>query len=93
MKAYFKEDDCRKRRVRVFAIVVGIFLAIIAQVDSFALLDLPSPLWFGYPLLGWILSGLAASRGSAFWHDIIEIVRVIKETKQGVVEIQKEGVL
>lgn len=79
-------EQNRQRRVRVGAMAVGIALAAVATVDTFDILGMTSPRWFGLPILGWVLSGLAASRGSAFWHDIIELVRTVKETRRNVAE-------
>lgn len=76
------QDDARQRRVRLWAVLFGLILAFIMQIDTFDLLGLTSPMWFGYPILGYIMTGLAASRGSAFWHDILEIVKIVKETKR-----------
>jgi hypothetical protein len=90
IRAHRKQDDARKRRVRTLAIPIGIILAIIAQIDTFDMLGFPSPIWLGFPILGWVLSGLAASRGSAFWHDIIELVRAVKETRSATARQQAE---
>lgn len=76
-----KAEEERKRRIRVWAIPVGIVLAFFAEADTFDMIGIESPYWFGLPIMGYILSGLAASRGSAFWHDIIELVGVVKETR------------
>ena len=90
-EAYYKKEDSRQRRVRVYAVVVGLVLAFIAQVDTFDILGLRSPYWFGYPVLGYALSGLAASRGSAFWHDVIDLVRGIKEEKSKLAKAMTTG--
>ena len=88
---FYKKEDSRQRRVRSWAVVFGLILAFICKVDTFELLGIRSPYWFGFPILGCALSGLAASRGSAFWHDIIEMVRAIRETKSTVLEARKRG--
>ena len=90
-KAFYKKEDSRQRRVRSWAVVFGLILAIICQIDTFQLLGIRSPYWFGIPILGYILTGLAASRGSAFWHDIIEMVRAVRETKSAALEAKKRG--
>jgi len=90
-KVYYKKEDSRQRRVRMYAVLVGLVLAFTAQVDTFDILGLPSPYWFGYPVLGYALSGLAASRGSAFWHDIIDLVRGIKEEKSKLAKAMTTG--
>ena len=79
------EDHHRERRVRVWALAVAIPLSLVAQVDTFELLGMNSPLWFNYPILGWLLSGLAASRGSAFWHDVIALLNEAKKAKRKLV--------
>ena len=83
-KTHRESDEARQQRIRIIAIPVGIVVAILAQVDTLDMLGFPTPLWFGYPILGWTLSGLAASRGSAFWHDVFEVVRVAKETRRDI---------
>ena len=83
-KTHLESDEAQQQRVRIIAIPIGIVVAILAEVDTLDMLGFPTPLWFGYPILGWSLSGLAASRGSAFWHDVIEVVRVAKEAKRDV---------
>ncbi len=80
-----KKEGARKRRVRIIAIPIALCLAWLARVDTFQILGLSSPLWFDIPILGYILSGLAASRGSAFWHDVIELVTKAKEAKKDLV--------
>ncbi|MCK4460440.1 MAG: hypothetical protein KAW46_01480 [candidate division Zixibacteria bacterium] len=77
-----KDDPARERRVRVGALVVAIPLSLVAKVDTFELLGMDSPHWLGYPILGWLLSGLVASRGSAFWHDVVAMVNEVKKAKR-----------
>lgn len=74
-------EETRRRKIRLWAIPVGCILAFLAEADTFALLGIDSPRWFGLPIMGYLLSGLAASRGSAFWHDIVDLVGVIKATR------------
>lgn len=83
-KTHEKKEEVRKRNIRVWAIPIGIILAILTQIDTFDILGFPSPMWFGFPILGWIVSGFAASRGSAFWHDIIDLIGTIRDTKRQV---------
>ncbi len=90
-EAFYKKEDSRQRRVRLWAIVFGLILAFICQIDTFQLLGIRSPYWFGFPVLGYTLSGLAASRGSAFWHDFIEMIRGIKEAKSELLNAKKRG--
>lgn len=90
-KSFYKKEDSRQRRVRSWAVVFGLILAFICKVDTFELLGIPSPLWFGFPVLGCALSGFAASRGSAFWHDVIEMIRGIRETKTELLAAKTRG--
>lgn len=89
-KEQFKIEEIRKRYIRIWAIPIGILLAVLTQVDTFDLLGFPSPMWFGFPIIGWTISGLAASRGSAFWHDIIDLIGTVKEAKRQVAETGKD---
>lgn len=86
-----EKDSKRQRHVRIWAIIFGMAFAFICQIDTFDLLGIPSIYWGGYPFLGYLLSGFAASRGSAFWHDILELVKAVKETKQGITETKKQA--
>jgi hypothetical protein len=86
-----EEEEARRRAIRLIAVPVGILLAVVVQVDTFDILGLESPYWLGYPILGWALSGLAASRGSAFWHDIIDMVGEVKNIKKETAEAKRAG--
>jgi hypothetical protein len=90
-KENLKKETNRQRRVRIWAIFYGLILAFLCKVDTFQLLGINSPYWHGYPVLGCVLSGLAASNGSSFFHDMIGIVTAFKETKAAVVDAQKRG--
>jgi len=80
----------QKQRItwlRTLSAIVGIIIAFFLQIDTFEILgslfsaDTLSTL--GSPMGhigGMILTGLAASAGSSFWHDMIGRVRNIKDT-------------
>ena len=84
--------------LRSLSAVIGIVLAFALQIDTFTILgsffsaDILAALntqWghFG----GMILTGLASSAGSSFWHDMLGRVRNIKDTVKQV-EVAVEGV-
>ncbi|HXF86522.1 MAG TPA: hypothetical protein VNK49_14170 [Anaerolineales bacterium] len=73
--------------LRTLSAVIGIFLAFVLQINTFEILgslfseeilrSLSTPLGqYG----GIIITGLAASAGSSFWHDMLGRVRNIKDT-------------
>ena len=88
------EEASRLRILRIIAVLVGTYLAYILNVDalkilagaggaSFSFLDrinfmIRIPGIVELPA-GIILSGLAASAGSAFWHDQLEKLQVAKK--------------
>jgi len=92
----------QKQRItilRTISAVIGIFLAFVLQINTFDLLgslfsneimrSLNTP-WGHYG--GIILTGLAASAGSSFWHDMLGRARNIKDTIKQVEKVTgKEG--
>jgi len=84
--------DEQKRIVilRILSAIIGIVLAFLLQIDTFKLLaDLLSAealnvlsTWQAH-IGGMVLTGLAASAGSSFWHDQLGKVRALKEIAQG----------
>jgi hypothetical protein len=87
-KERYYEEDKRQRIVRLWAIILGIFLAFICKVDTFEILKMPSPVLFGIPIFGYLLSGLAASKGSTFLHDALEIVRGVRDVQSATIDAQ-----
>jgi len=82
--------DERKRItiLRVVSALVGIGLALWLRIDSFTLLsDLLPQDFVVVPWLGMLVTGLAASAGSSFWHDMLGRVRAVKEASQQVKEL------
>lgn len=77
----------RIARIRRIASIIGIFLAIILQLDTFSFLaPLLSPVMSQVvtnPFMefsGMVITGFAASAGSAFWHDQLERLRAMKNS-------------
>ncbi|NWG05306.1 MAG: hypothetical protein HXY35_01330 [Chloroflexi bacterium] len=83
-----------KRRItilRVIAAAIGMFIAWELQIDTFDILGelfppavrdiLTQP---NLQLGGSLITGLAASAGSSFWHDLLSRARNLKETVQQV---------
>ena len=51
---------------RLGAIIISVFVALIAGLDLFVLIGIP----LAIPVVGFILTGLLISRGSNFVHDL-----------------------
>ena len=91
---YAKSKKQRITILRTLSAVIGIIIAYALQINSFEILgglfspdiqgSLASP---AGQLGGVILTGLAASAGSSFWHDMIGRARNIKETIQNVEDL------
>jgi len=84
--------------LRSLSAIIGIIIAFALQIDSFNILGS----FFSANVLasldtqwghigGMIITGLAASAGSSFWHDMLGRVRNIKDTVKQV-EVAVEGV-
>lgn len=95
---YLRSERLRHGAIRLLAMLVGIGFAAAFQVDSLELLGPLSrsakELWLetlgagGSHTVGLLLSGLAASAGSSFWHDQSARLRNLKnvaETVRGAV--------
>ncbi|MEZ4386085.1 MAG: hypothetical protein R3D98_00625 [Candidatus Krumholzibacteriia bacterium] len=76
-------DSDERRRIAIHRLVaglVGIGIAILVRIDTFALLkDLVPQTFHISPWVGMVVSGVAASAGSSFWHDVLGHVRALKE--------------
>ena len=87
-----------KRRItlmRVISAVIGIAIAIMLQIDTFDILGVLFPANVRTILTqpnaqigGMLITGLAASAGSSFWHDMLGRVRNLKDSVQGVSQVQ-----
>lgn len=79
------EEGLRVMRLRRVSAVIGMILAMLFQLDTFQFLGpMFSPsvqIWLGTPYValgGTLLTGVASSAGSSFWHDQLDRVRAIK---------------
>ncbi len=89
------QEDSRLRWMRAISVAVGIILAYQLRVDVFDFLKIALPGieringTFRLPGLpsdltvGMILTGFAASAGSAFWHDQLDRLQTIKKQAEG----------
>ena len=88
---FFQNEQRRRGMIRVTAILLGIIFAYLFQIDTLAILEpitgtaremlnqAVGATWAHW--VGIILSGMAASAGSSFWHDQSAKLRNIKETQ------------
>ena len=98
---YFKGEQRRRGLIRLVAVALGITFSWIFQIDSLAILDPVTdtaremlteaigPTWAH--TVGLILSGMAASAGSSFWHDQSAKLRNIKEMQGMANELMGKG--
>jgi len=90
-KKYDVDERKRITALRGISAIIGIGLALWLQIDSFALLTGLLPTGFAVePWLGMVVTGLAASAGSSFWHDMLGRVRAVKEASQQVQTVVKQ---
>jgi len=84
---YVANQKQRITLLRSISAIIGVILAFVLQIDTFAILrplftdkiweSLSSPIGqYG----GIVLTGLASSAGSSFWHDMLGRARNIKDT-------------
>jgi len=84
---YASSQKQRITWLRTISALVGIFIAVVLKINTFAILGslfsadtmhaLSTPLGqYG----GMFITGVAASAGSSFWHDMIGRVRNVKDT-------------
>jgi hypothetical protein len=93
-KKFQANEQVRIAILRFLSATAGVVIALYVQVDSFELLRglIPDSFYamFADPntlhVAGMILTGLAASAGSSFWHDQLAKIRNLKETTQSVQE-------
>ncbi len=92
---YFQNEQKRRGIIRLLSIIVGVVFAFLFNIDTLKILndfvvlpqDLPEAT---IRTTGIILSGLAASAGSSFWHDQSAKLRSIKESKESVSELMSK---
>jgi hypothetical protein len=98
-KAYEKHiqnERLRRGGIRVFAVALGIGFAVLFQIDTLNILaplsEGAQELWMNNlgvkwsHVVGLVLSGLAASAGSSFWHDQSARLRNLKKVAKSVGE-------
>ncbi len=98
---FFRNEQQRRGWIRLTAILLGIIFAYLFQIDT---LEILSPIsgnaqeilaqainstWAHW--VGVILSGMAASAGSSFWHDQSAKLRNVKEMQGMVNELMSKG--
>jgi hypothetical protein len=81
--------------LRVISALIGMAIAIMLKIDTFDILGVLFPpdvqailTQPGAQIGGMAITGLAASAGSSFWHDMLGRVRNLKDTVQGVSQVQ-----
>jgi hypothetical protein len=94
---YIQVERDRRAVIRLMAIAFGIAFAWLFQIDTLQLLaplvGQAQVLWqetlgmSGAHVVGLVLSGLAASAGSSFWHDQSARLRQIKSATQAIGEL------
>ena len=95
-KKHIQNERVRRGFIRIFAVVFGIGIAVLFQIDTLNLLaplsEEAQKLWMGNlgaqgaHVVGLVLSGLAASAGSSFWHDQSARLRSLKKVTEAVGE-------
>jgi hypothetical protein len=86
----------RRAVIRVLAILLGIVLAWVFQIDTLQLLapllePAQSTLGNAAHVVGLVLSGLAASAGSSFWHDQSARLRSLKDATEAIGGLAASG--
>ncbi len=93
---YDVEESVRIARLRRISAVLGILIAVPMQLNAFAYLapllapgvqeQVNNPYM---ALCGALLTGLASSAGSSFWHDVIDRMRAVKESARALQTLAK----
>ena len=94
-RKYALEERQRITILRVIAGLIGIIIAFLLRIDTFDVLGVLFPpdvqailTQPNAQLGGMLITGLAASAGSSFWHDMLGRARNLKDTVQGVSQVQ-----
>ena len=92
---YALNEKHRVTLLRIISALIGIGIAIMLQVDTFNILGVLFPPEVREILTqptarigGMMITGLACSAGSSFWHDMLGRVRNLKDTVQGTSQVQ-----
>lgn len=67
----FADQEKLKPYLRYIALAFGIGVSIAYKVDILSMLGLAS----GYPIVGYVLSGVILGRGSNYVNDLVSLVR------------------
>lgn len=94
-RKYALDEKQRIAALRVISALIGMAIAIMLKIDTFDILGVLFPpdvqailTQPGAQIGGMAITGLAASAGSSFWHDMLGRVRNLKDTVQGVSQVQ-----
>jgi hypothetical protein len=94
-RKYALDERHRITSLRIISALVGMTIAMMLQIDTFDILGVLFPpdvqdilTQQNVQLGGMVITGLAASAGSSFWHDMLGRVRNLKDTVQGVSQVQ-----
>lgn len=86
-QTFNSEEGLRVMRLRRISAAIGMLFALLFQLDTFQFLApmfAPSVQeWFDTPFValgGMLLTGVASSAGSSFWHDQLDRIRAIKQS-------------
>jgi len=98
---HVQHERVRRAVIRVIAIVLGIGFAWLFQIDTLQLVapisQSAQAMWQetlsagGAHVVGLVLSGMAASAGSSFWHDQSARLRQVKGVSEAVGELVDES--
>jgi hypothetical protein len=94
-RKYALSEKQRVSVLRVLSAVIGMVIAVMLKIDTFDILGVLLPpdvqailTQPNAQLGGMLVTGLAASAGSSFWHDVLGRVRNLKDTVQQVSQLQ-----
>jgi len=92
---YALSEKHRITLLRIISAVIGMIIAIMLQIDTFDIIGVLLPADVreiltqpNAQLGGMLVTGLAASAGSSFWHDMLGRVRNLKDVVQEVSQVQ-----
>jgi len=94
-RQYALSEKHRITLLRMVSAIIGMSIAIMLRIDTFDILGVLFPANVRVILTqqnaqlgGMLITGLAASAGSSFWHDMLARARNLKDTVQGVSQVQ-----
>lgn len=99
-KLYDAEEGVRISRLRRVSAILGVLIALPMQLNAFAylspLLDPTLQEHIDTPYMavcGALLTGLASSAGSSFWHDVIDRMRAVKDSARALQRVTAKPTL